>query len=82
MQVDISLDDHIHTGEALEIYTANQCSSAEQPQALMAAPRSLHCAVTARYARKLVGVGNVICDDFLVVYYPHMRVHPGTRAKV
>jgi hypothetical protein len=82
MQVDISLDDHIHTDDVLDFYTANQCSSAEQPQALMAALRSLHCAVTARYAGKLVGLGNAICDQFLVVYYPHMRVHLGTRAKV
>jgi GNAT superfamily N-acetyltransferase len=76
MQVEIALNDPIHTEEVLEIYTANQWSSAEKPVALLAALRNSHCLVTARLAGKLVGLGNAISDGFLVVYFPHMLVHP------
>lgn len=32
--------------------------------------------VTARISGKLVGLGNAISDGSLVVYYPHLLVHP------
>jgi GNAT superfamily N-acetyltransferase len=76
MQVDISLTDQIHPDEVLEIYRANQWSSADKPEALLAALRNSHSLVTARSAGKLLGLGNAISDGFLVVYFPHMLVHP------
>jgi GNAT superfamily N-acetyltransferase len=76
MQVDISLTDQIHSDEVLEIYQANKWSSADKPEALLAALRNSHSLVTARSAGKLLGLGNAISDGFLVVYFPHMLVHP------
>lgn len=76
MQVEISMDDQIHTEEVLEIYTANDWSSADKPIELMAALRNSHNLVTARSAGKLVGLGNAISDGYLVVYFPHLLVHP------
>ena len=37
--------------------------------------------VTARISGKLVGIGNAISDGSLVVYYPHMLVHPEYKGK-
>ena len=81
MQVEISMNDQIHTEEILEIYKANDWSSAEKPIELMAALRNSHSLVTARIAGKLVGLGNAISDGYLVVYFPHMLVHPLVQGK-
>jgi GNAT superfamily N-acetyltransferase len=37
--------------------------------------------VTARISGKLVGIGNAISDGSLVVYYPHLLVHPDYKGK-
>ena len=42
----------------------------------MAALKASHSLVTAREAGVLVGLGNAISDGHLVVYYPHLLVHP------
>ena len=42
----------------------------------MNALRGSHSLVTARVDGKLVGLANAISDGHLVVYYPHMVVHP------
>ncbi len=42
----------------------------------MSALRNSHTLVTARATEQLVGIGNAISDGHLVVYYPHMLVHP------
>ncbi len=42
----------------------------------MAALRNSHSLVTARTEGKLIGIGNAISDGYLVVYFPHMLVHP------
>ena len=76
MSSEVSMDDNITTEEVLEIYQANAWSSAEKPIDLMAALRNSHSLVTARIAGKLVGLGNAISDGHLVVYFPHMLVHP------
>jgi GNAT superfamily N-acetyltransferase len=76
MTVDISLDDAIDDAEVLALYQANQWSSADKPQQLLAALRNSHSLVTARRDGRLLGLGNAISDGHLVVYYPHMLVHP------
>ena len=76
MTIKIQLNGPIHTEEVLDIYRANHWSSAEKPDALMAALNHSHTRVTAREAGKLIGIGNAISDGHLVVYYPHMLVHP------
>lgn len=77
----ISMTDSINTEEVLKIYKANGWSSAEKPIDLMAALRNSHSLVTARIAGKLVGLGNAISDGHLVVYFPHMLVHPDFQGK-
>ena len=76
MQIEISLNDNITTEEVIELYQANGWSSAEKPFQLMNGLRNSHTLVTARHSGKLVGLGNAISDGHLVVYYPHMLVHP------
>ena len=72
----ISLNDSIRTDEVIELYRANNWSSADKPSELVAALRNSHGLVTARIGKRLVGIGNAISDGHLVVYYPHMLVHP------
>jgi GNAT superfamily N-acetyltransferase len=74
--IDISFDDTIETPEVIEIYKANDWSSADRPAELINALRNSHSLVTARENGKLVGIANAISDGYLVVYYPHMLVHP------
>jgi len=60
----------------LELYRANHWSSADKPQQLHQALRHSHSLVTAWDGETLVGLANAISDGFLVVYYPHVLVHP------
>ena len=76
MNLHIQLDDPVNEVEVIDLYRANMWSSAEKPAQLMAALANSHCLVTARVETRLVGVGNAISDGHLVVYYPHMLVHP------
>lgn len=72
MIIDISINDEIHKEEVLELYVAHLWSSAEKPDQLMLALQNF----TARFQGKLVGLANAISDGYLVVYFPHMLVHP------
>lgn len=81
MQVEISLLDSIDTDEVLRLYRANEWSSADKPTELMAALRGSHSLVTARVSHELVGLGNAISDEHLVVYFPHILVLPEFHGK-
>ncbi|NCA81717.1 MAG: N-acetyltransferase [Opitutae bacterium] len=72
----ISLEDRLETEEVIELYGANGWSAAEKPAELLAALRDSHSLATARIGGRLVGLGNAISDGHLVVYYPHLLVHP------
>ena len=74
--IEISFDDSVEVSEVVALYAANGWSSAEKPQELIAALRNSHSLVTARLQGKLVGIANAISDGHLVVYYPHLLVHP------
>lgn len=74
--VEISFNDKITEQEVVSLYRANNWSSAEKPVQLMAALRNSDSLITARISGALVGIGNAISDGHLVVYYPHMLVHP------
>jgi GNAT superfamily N-acetyltransferase len=76
MTTSISLTDPLTEAEVLPLYQANAWSSAEKPLQLLAALRNSHSLVTARVDGRLVGLGNAISDGHLVVYFPHMLVHP------
>lgn len=81
MEFQITLDDAVEQGEVIELYRANDWSSANKPDQLMAALRNSHTLVTARKSTRLIGLGNAISDGHLVVYYPHMLVHPDYQRK-
>lgn len=74
----ITLSDSRSPGReaVLDIYRANGWSAADKPDALMAALSGSHSLVTAWQDDRLVGLGNAISDGHLVVYYPHIIVHP------
>ena len=69
-------DREFQLDEVLSVYSACKWSSASRPQKLFAALRASHTVVNARVGERLVGIGNAISDGFLVVYYPHLLVHP------
>jgi ribosomal protein S18 acetylase RimI-like enzyme len=78
---EISMNDIIGEEEVIGLYRSNGWSSAEKPKELLAALRNSHSLVTARADGKLVGIGNAISDGHLVVYFPHMLVHPESQGK-
>ena len=62
--------------DVLPIYLACGWSSARKPDQLFAALQCSHTVFHARVGERMVGVGNAISDGHLVVYYPHLIVHP------
>ncbi len=82
MNLEISLENNdIETSEVIELYKANGWSSAEKPELLIPALKNSDSIVTARISGKLVGIANALSDGYLVVYYPHMLVHPEHQGK-
>lgn len=65
----------------LELYRANKWSSAEKPNELYNGLINSHSLLSAWDHEKLVGIGNAISDGHLVVYYPHLLVHPDYQGK-
>lgn len=76
MKIDILVGDTVFEEEVLEIYKANNWSSAQKPQELLAALHNSHTLITARSNNLLLGLANAISDGHLVVYFPHLLVHP------
>jgi GNAT superfamily N-acetyltransferase len=60
----------------LLLYQANGWSSAGKPNELHKALLGSHSLISAWDGDRLVGLGNAISDGHLVVYYPHLLVHP------
>ena len=60
----------------LGLYSANDWSSARKPTELRNALLNSHSLLTAWDGDRLIGLGNAISDGHLVVYYPHLLVHP------
>lgn len=58
------------------LYRSVGWSSADKPGQLHSALQNAHRLVTAWDAERLVGAGYAISDGSLVVYYPHLVVHP------
>lgn len=76
MEIKIEVNGTIEECEVIELYRANKWSSADKPEQLLPALRNSHTLVTARVSGLLVGIANAISDGHLVVFYPHMLVHP------
>ena len=76
MEIRISDTRDIAMEQIIELYKANEWSSAEKPNQLYNGLMNSHSLITAWDDNQLVGLGNAISDGFLVVYYPHMLVLP------
>jgi GNAT superfamily N-acetyltransferase len=78
MTDDITLsDERAPTMDAVAaLYRSVGWSSARKPEELHRALRGAHRLVTAWSGDALIGLGYAISDGHLVVYYPHLVVHP------
>lgn len=66
----------ISPDQIIPLYKQNNWSSAKKPNKLYRALINSHSLVSAWNKNQLVGIGNAISDDYLVVYYPHLLVLP------
>ncbi|GAA4792676.1 GNAT family N-acetyltransferase [Olivibacter ginsenosidimutans] len=76
MNINISDTKHIPQNQILELYKANRWSAAEKPDQLYQALLHSHTLISAWDGDQLLGLGNAISDGYLVVYYPHLLIHP------
>ena len=76
MKFDISTERNLSKSDIISLYKANNWSSADKPDQLYQGLLNSHSLVTVWHRSKLVGLGNAISDGHLVVYYPHLLVHP------
>ena len=81
MEVIIKEVREIPKDQLMELYKRNQWSSAEKPDLLYTALVNSHSLVSAWVGDRMVGIANAISDGCLVVYYPHMLVHPEYHGK-
>jgi GNAT superfamily N-acetyltransferase len=74
----IELSDHrpFTPAAMLALYRANQWSAADKPELLYQSLLHSHSLITAWQGEQLVGLGTAISDGYLLVYYPHLLVHP------
>lgn len=76
MTITISDRREVKREDIIGLYRANKWSSVDKPNKLYKALINSHSLITAWDNDKLVGLGNAISDGYLVVYYPHLLVHP------
>ena len=81
MHIEIKETFEIEQASIIELYKANEWSSAEKPDQLYLGLLNSHSLVTAWHEEQLVGLGNALSDGHLVVYYPHLLVHPDYQGK-
>ena len=81
MDIEIKETKEINKEKVIELYKANKWSSAEKPDLLYKALMNSDSLITAWDGNRLVGLGNAISDGYLVVYYPHLLVHPDYQGK-
>lgn len=67
---------NIELTQIIFLYKANRWSSIQRPQDLHQGLLNSHYLVSAWDGGQLVGIGNAISDGYLVVYFPHLLVHP------
>ena len=81
MNIEIKETKEINTEKIIKLYKANKWSSAKKPDLLYKALMNSDSLITAWDGNRLVGLGNAISDGYLVVYYPHLLVHPDYQGK-
>ncbi len=68
-------------GQVIDLYRANGWSAADKPDELMKALAGSDYVVSAWDGDILAALGNAITDGALIVYYPHLLVHPDYKRK-
>lgn len=81
MNITIKETKNVKQEDIVAIYKGNHWSSAEKPEQLFNALMNSHTLLTAWDDEHLVGLGNALSDGFLVVYYPHLIIHPDYQGK-
>ncbi|KXX70668.1 GNAT family N-acetyltransferase [Flammeovirga sp. SJP92] len=81
MNITISNTRTIDKNKIVKLYELNEWSAAQKPDVLYQALINSHSLVSAWDGDELVGIGNAISDGFLVVYYPHLLIHPEYQGK-
>ena len=77
MEIRITINQKIFDhDQVIELYKQNKWSSSNKPGKLINALLHSHTLVIAYEENRIVGIGNAISDGHLVVYYPHLLVHP------
>jgi len=76
MNIELKESREIPIEQILELYKLNEWSSANKPNELYKGLQNSHSLISAWNEEKLVGIGNAISDGYLVVYYPHLLIHP------
>ena len=79
--IELREDKILPKDQVIALYKANNWSSAEKPEQLLNGLMNSHTLITAWSNDKLIGLGNAISDGYLVVYYPHLLVHPDFQGK-
>ena len=81
MAIELSERRDIELGKIILLYRVNKWSAADKPNELYKGLINPHSLISAWGGNKLVGLGNAISDGHLVVYYPHLLVHPDYQGK-
>jgi len=81
MDIIISARRDLQKADIIALYQANKWSSAEKPKELYNGLLNSHSLITAWDGERLVGLGNAISDGHLMVYYPHLLIHPDYQGK-
>ncbi|WP_106793733.1 GNAT family N-acetyltransferase [Aquimarina sp. Aq78] len=81
MEIKISETKNIELEQIIDLYKANEWSSADKPKELHSALLNSHSLVSAWNGDHLIGLGNAISDGYLVVYYPHLLIYPDYQGK-
>ena len=81
MTIELSERRDIERNKIIGLYRVNRWSAADKPDELYKGLMNSHSLLAAWDGDKLVGLGNAISDGHLVVYYPHLLVHPDYQGK-
>ena len=73
--------ENIPIKQVINLYEANNWSSAKKPELLYKGLMNSHHLVTAWEGSQLIGLGNAISDGYLMVYFPHLLVLPAYHNK-
>lgn len=76
MKITIADTRELDLDQVVALYRANKWSAADKPEQLLRALINSDALYTAWDGADLVGLGNAISDGHLVVYYPHLLIHP------